>query len=149
MKTTTKTHEAVRIHSRCLRSQQGITLIETMVALGLFALVAAAMSDFLVHQIRQSSSNYLDTLAYSLAADTLELARAARLASVAQGSTTIDEGGVTFTTTTQVENDTPSQGMKTITAVVTWNEPSGPKSVSVPTIYTEVSPILVDEASPS
>ena len=43
--------------------QRGISLLETMVALGLFVVSAATTSDFLVQQIRQSSQNHLYTVA--------------------------------------------------------------------------------------
>jgi type II secretory pathway pseudopilin PulG len=117
------------------------------VALSLFAMTAATMGDFLVSQTRQASSNSLDTLAYSLAANALESARAASYEDIVEGTTTAAAGGVTFTTTTQVQNDTPVEGVKTITAQVSWNEPSGPKSISVPTIFTRISPFGSGDAT--
>jgi Tfp pilus assembly protein PilV len=122
-----------------LRNRRGISLIETVVALGLFAITAASMGNFLVHQIRQANDGHLDTMAYSLAADALESARADDFGSLATESTTYDQGGVTFTTTTRVQDDTPTAGVKTITAQVSWVEPSGPKSISVPTMYTQIT----------
>jgi len=123
-----------------LRNARGISLTETVVALGLFAITAASMGNFLVQQIRQANDGHLDTMAYSLAADALESARAEDFRSLVGESTTFDQGGVTFTTTTEVQDDTPVVGVKTITAQVSWIEPSGPKSISVPTVYTEITP---------
>ena len=54
---------------------RGASLIETLVALGLFAVTAATMSRFLVNQIRSSSTNHLQTVAYALAAESLEAAQ--------------------------------------------------------------------------
>ncbi len=128
-----------RPRTRCpLRDQRGVTLVETLVALGLFALISASLADFLVHQIRQSSSNYLDTLAYGLAADAMESARAATFADIASGSTTVSEEGMTFTVSLAVDNDTPESGLKTITSNVSWDEPSGSRTISVSTIFTEI-----------
>ena len=126
---------------RTLRNQRGMSLVETVVALGLFALTAAAMGDFLVSQAQQSSSSYLDTVAYDLAVYSLESMRGLHYADMAADSRTVDEGGVTFTVSTDVQPDTPSSGLKTVNAQVSWNEPSGPKSVSVATIYTEIAPL--------
>jgi type II secretory pathway pseudopilin PulG len=140
--------EITRAHPACtLRNQRGMSMIEAMVALGLLVTTAAMMGDFLVGQTRQASSNYLDTVAYGLAADTLESARAVSYENIVEGTTTAAVGGVTFTTTTQVQNDTPVEGVKTITAQVSWNEPSGPRSISVPTIYTRISPFGSSGAS--
>jgi Tfp pilus assembly protein PilV len=122
-----------------LRNARGISIMETLVALGLFGITAASMGNFLVQQIRQASDSHLDTVAYSLAADALEEARAGDFSDLATGSTTYDQGGVTFTVNTQVQNDTPDNGLKTITAAVSWNEPSGPKNISVPVVYTQVT----------
>lgn len=136
-----RVEEIARARPACtLRNERGMSMIEALVALGLLTMTAATMGDFLVGQTRQASSNYLDTVAYGLAANMLESARAVSYENIAEGTTTAAVGGVTFTTTTQVQNDTPVQGVKTITAQVSWNEPSGSRSISVPTIYTSITP---------
>jgi Tfp pilus assembly protein PilV len=126
-----------RLRSR-LRSQRGISLIETLVALGLFALTAATMGNFLVAQIRAASSNHLYTKAYALAEEELESTRALRFSDMVSDSRTVDVGAVTYTVDTNVQDDTPAHGLKKIQVDVSWAEPEGPKNVSVYTIYTEV-----------
>jgi Tfp pilus assembly protein PilV len=118
--------------------QRGISLIETLVALGLFALSAATISSFMVRHIRGASTNNLYTKAYALAEDQLEATRALRYDDMQPGTATVQNGAVTFTVATQIQNDTPANGLKKIQVDVSWNEPEGVKNVSVHTIYTEV-----------
>jgi prepilin-type N-terminal cleavage/methylation domain-containing protein len=121
-----------------LTSQRGVSLIETLVALGLFALCAATMGNYLVSQIRMSSSNYLYTQAYALAEEQLESTRALRFNDMVPGSKTVPVDGQNFIVTTSVLNDSPANGLKQITVNVSWKDPLGPKNVDVRTIYTEV-----------
>lgn len=117
---------------------RGISLIETLVALGLFAMTAATMGRFLVTQIRQASSSQLQTRALAMAAEQLESTRAARFNDMTSGTTTKTVGGVLFTIRTTVRDATPANGLKSIAVDVSWKEPLGSKNVTVNTIYTEV-----------
>lgn len=129
---------ADRPRYRRLAAPDGLSLLETLVALALFAISAAAAGNYLVKQIRLSASNYLTTQAYSLAEEALESTRAQRFNDMAPGSKTVAIDGRNFTVDTAVQNDTPANGLKRITVTVGWADPLGPKNVSVHTIYTEV-----------
>ena len=113
-------------------------MIETLVALALFAMTAATMGKFLVTQIRASSNNYLQTKALSLAAEQLEATRAQKYADMSSGTRTQTVGGVMYTIATTVTPNSPSNGLKSIAVDVSWQDPQGPKNVTVNTIYTEV-----------
>jgi Tfp pilus assembly protein PilV len=117
---------------------RGISLIETLVALALFAMTAATMGRFLVAQIRQASNSHLQTKALAMAAEQLEATRAQRFNDMASGTTTKTVGGVLYTVQTTVVDDTPGNGLKSIAVNVSWKDPQGPKNVTVNTIYTEV-----------
>lgn len=117
---------------------RGISLIETLVALGLFAMTAATMGSFLVAQIRQASNSHLQTKALAMAAEQLETTRAQRFADMVSGTTTKTVGGVLYTIETTVVNDSPGNGLKSIAVNVSWDDPQGSKNVTVNTIYTEV-----------
>ena len=117
---------------------RGISLIETLVALGLFAMTAATMGKFLVAQIREASSSHLQTKALALAAEELEATRAEKYANMVSGSRTETVGGVLYTIQTTVQSNTPADGLKAIAVNVSWTDPQGPKDVTVNTIYTEV-----------
>jgi len=115
-----------------------MSLIETLVALGLLAVSAGTVGNYLVQQIRMSSSNYLYTQAYSMAEEQLEATRALHYNDMVAGSKTATVGATTFTIATQILDDTPANGLKQITVTVSWKDGLGPKNVAVQTIYTEV-----------
>ena len=118
--------------------ERGLSLIETLVALGLFALTAGTMSRFLVGQIRGASTNNLYTKAYSLAEDQLEATRALKYNEMVASTKTVQTGLVKYTVATTVQTDVPADGLKKIQVNVSWNSPQGTKNVSLYTIYTEV-----------
>lgn len=123
---------------RSWRSQRGATLLETVVAVGLFALTAATMGDFLRQQIRTGSANANYSTAYSLAAEEFEDIRALPYDDIVSRSATLSQGAITFAVNTAVSNDTPQANMKQITVNVNWKEPNGPQNVTVHSIYTSV-----------
>lgn len=128
----------MRTTARRRLGQSGLSLLETMVALGLFAITAATTSDFLVQQIRRTSQNNLHTVAYAVAEEHLESVRAAKYGDM-QGSTAqIEKGSVIFDVATTVEANVPAPNLKQVTVNVGWNEPGGRRDVQVQTIYTSV-----------
>ena len=120
------------------RDQRGVSLIETVVSLGLFALSAATMGDFLVQQVRANTGNYNHTTAYSLAAEEFEGIRSLDYDDIVSRTTTHDDGAIRFTVDTTVLPNNPDVNMKQITVDVGWNEPGGSKHVTLQSIYTSV-----------
>jgi len=120
------------------RDQRGVTLIETVVALGLFAMAAATTATFLVAQVRYASDNNLQTKAYSLAEEELEYLRSERFNDMAGGSKLVTVGAVKYNIVDTVTDDTPANGLKTIKINVGWNDQAGARNVQVQTVYTEV-----------
>jgi type II secretory pathway pseudopilin PulG len=119
-------------------NERGVTLIETVVAVGLFALTAATMGSFLTFQVRAGGSNHNSGIAYSLAAEELEDLRAVAYDDIISRSSSFTSGSLTFELQTTVDDDTPAPNMKRITVAVNWAEPNGNKNVTVHTIYTEI-----------
>lgn len=120
-------------------AQRGVTLLETLVALSLFAITAATMGNFLVSQIRRSASNYLYTQAYVLAEQQLESLRALPdYTTIVPSSTNASVSGTSFNVATNVLNNTPADGLKQITVNVSWHDNFGAQNVAVQTIYTQV-----------
>lgn len=119
-------------------NERGGSIIEVLVALGLFAVIASSMSTFLIHNIRSSGTNHLHTRALTLAENALETARASRVGDLTSSTKTQTVGGIRYTVATVVQHDVPATGLKRITANVSWTDHRGPQLVSVPTIYTEV-----------
>jgi prepilin-type N-terminal cleavage/methylation domain-containing protein len=121
-----------------IRDCRGVTLIETLVALGLFSVVAATTSGFLVHQVKTTGINKRQTFAYVLAAEELERVRALDYVDMTAASAEQTLENLAFTVATTVEDDTPATGMKTVSVDVSWPELGGVDNVSVYAIYTQV-----------
>ncbi len=128
----------MRSSARRRLGERGVSLLETMVALGLFIIAAATTGDFLVSQIRQTTENNLYTVAYAVAEEQLESVRAAKYVDMTAGSDQIQKGDVVFDVATTVEADVPAPNLKQITVNVGWAEPGGRRDVEVQTIYTSV-----------
>ncbi len=119
-------------------SQSGVTLVETVVALGVFAIGAAAVGRFLTEQIRSAASNNTATKAYAIAEQEMENVRMLNYEEMASRSTTQKVGAVTYALATQVVSDAPAANMKSITVTVNWDEPRGTRNVTLYSIYTSV-----------
>jgi hypothetical protein len=96
------------------------------------------MGSFLTQQIRAGGTNYNYATAYSLAAEEFEDLRALRYADIADRSSTLTSGAMTFTVATAVDADTPAANMKQITINVSWRDLDGDKTIALHTIYTEI-----------
>ncbi len=128
----------MRSSTRRTLGEKGVSLLETMVALGLFMIAAATTGDFLVGQIRQTSQNNLYTVAYAVAEEQLESVRAAKYVDMTGGSDQVLKGDVVFDVATTIEADVPAPNLKQVTVNVGWAEPGGRRDVEVQTIYTSV-----------
>jgi prepilin-type N-terminal cleavage/methylation domain-containing protein len=120
--------------------ERGFTLIETLASLGVFAIAAGAIGNLMVTQLRLETRNAIATTATTLAAKELEDLRSLDYGSIPVSRTsTTTVGALRYTVTTRTVFDTPAAQMATITTVVTWSEPLGPKSYTVSAIYTDVT----------
>ena len=119
--------------------ERGVTLIETLVALGLFALSVATMGKFLVQQIRTSNTNDNYTMAYEMAVQEMEDVRAQLFDQMVSRSKENEVGGMTFEVETVIADGVPAVNMKTVDVDVNWVEPGGERNVALHTIYTAVT----------
>jgi prepilin-type N-terminal cleavage/methylation domain-containing protein len=124
--------------SKTARSQRGNTLVESLVALALFTVMAAAIGDLLAQQIRMQGSNGTSTTAIALAEQEIEDLRSLSYEDMASRSATKRIAGATYTVQTTVVPDTPVRNMKSITAQVTWTDALGPQAYSLYAVYTDV-----------
>jgi len=121
-----------------LRREAGVSLIETMVSLSLFAITIAAVGTFLTTHIRRSAWTFQRTYAYALAEQEIEAMRALDYEHMASRSATATLGGTTYKVATTVKNNSPVPQVKTVTVTVSWSDPRGPQQVTVSTIYAQV-----------
>lgn len=123
---------------RCLTGQDGVSLIETLVALGLFAVALGTMGQFMVHQVRSGATNSRYTDAYTLAVQELEDLRMLEYEDMASREKNKTVEGQKYVLTTTVKTGDPGPLMKSIKVKIKWAEPGGEKHVSLQTIYTAV-----------
>lgn len=124
---------------RTLRNQHGSTLVESLVALSLFALTAAAIGDLLTREIHLEGTNNTTTTAIFLAERELEDLRSQDYDTVASRSSTSTVEGATYSLQTTVVPDSPAPSMKSVTTNVTWTDARGPQSYDVYAIYSDTS----------
>ena len=122
-----------------LRNQRGVSLIETITALSLFAISAATMGDFLTHQIRVVGSNTNYTVAHEIGVEELEAMRSLLYEQMEGGTHEVQKGGMLYEITTTVDDNVPAPNMKSISVDIGWNEPDGQRHVVLETIYTAVT----------
>jgi prepilin-type N-terminal cleavage/methylation domain-containing protein len=118
---------------------RGVSLIETMVALGLFAIGAASIGRFITRQTRTASTNNLTSVAQSFAEQELENMRALDYDDIAAASHSSTKGSVVYTIASTVQNNSPAPNMKQISVDVSWKDPLGTQHVTVYTIYTAIT----------
>jgi prepilin-type N-terminal cleavage/methylation domain-containing protein len=121
--------------------QRGATLVESLAALALFGIAAAAIGNLLTQHIRTQTTNRTTTGALTIAEAELESLRALDYGDIA--SRTVDPtpaaGSPAYHVQTTVVADSPAPNIKAITTQVSWTEPAGSKSVSLYATYTDVT----------
>ena len=129
------------MNCRTLRRQRGATLIESLVAVSLFGIAAAAVGGLLTQHIRRQATNGTTTAALTVAETELESIRSLDYSDIASRTTdpTPAAGSPAYHVVTTVVADYPAPTLKTITTQVTWTEPSGTQSVSLNAIYTDIT----------
>jgi Tfp pilus assembly protein PilV len=125
--------------SKTKRRQRGATLLEALVALGLFAIAASAFGTLLTQQIRMQTTNGTSTQAVALGEKELEDIRALDYDQIASRTNTATVGYKTFTITTKVVPDSPAPNMKSVTTTVSWTEPNGAQKYTIYAIYTDIT----------
>lgn len=126
-------------HARRLTNHRGVSLIETVAALSLFALSAATMGNFLTHEIRAAGSNNNYMIAHEVGVEELENVRSLLFEEIQSEAREIQKGGMVYRIETSVEDNVPEPNMKSISVDIGWNEPDGERHVVLETIYTAVT----------
>lgn len=121
------------------RRQRGISLLEVLAAMSLFALVSAAMATLAIASIRGVSANRHATVATMLAQWEMERVRALDYTTITSASSSQTVAGVPYNIATVVQANTPAVNMSDVKVTVSWTGPEGSKSYSTETIYTDVT----------
>jgi prepilin-type N-terminal cleavage/methylation domain-containing protein len=120
------------------RSQRGISLLEILVAITLFAITASGLAAFLVQSLRRTAGNRASTGAVIAAQHEVEDLRSLDYPAIVSRSYATTITGTSYGVGTVVQNDTPASGMKQVTVTVNYTEPLGPESYVLRTILTQI-----------
>jgi len=120
------------------RSQRGISLLEILVAITLFALTSSGLAAFLVQSLRRTAGNRASTGAVIAAQHEVEDLRSLDYPAIVSRSYSTTITGKSYGVGTVVQNDTPASGMKQVTVTVSYTEPLGPESYVLRTILTQI-----------
>lgn len=120
------------------RRARGFSLLEALVAIALFGLVASAVGTLVSHSLLSTIRNRHSTAAALLAQQTLEGLRGLEYDEIVGGATTEVVAGQSYGVNTAVVANSPASGMKAITVTVTWNGPEGTQSYAIQTIFTNI-----------
>jgi prepilin-type N-terminal cleavage/methylation domain-containing protein len=121
--------------------EAGFTLVETLVAMVIFAITSLAMTSLMVTGARASAENDLASQAVILAQEDLEDVRTYRYAQMLTApsrTATSAKGQVTFTIVRTVATDAPAASMKTVTVTVSWNAQGGSRTYATQSIFTQL-----------
>lgn len=102
-------------------NENGFTLIETMLAIAIMAIGLLALASLQVTAIGGNAQSKKRTLALALAEDKIETYRHTAYDSIPAGQEVETGLETLYTRNTNVENDTPVTGVKTITVTVFWH----------------------------
>ena len=120
------------------RSQRGVSLLEILVAITLFALTSSGLAAFLVQSLRRTAGNRASTGAVIAAQHEVEDLRSLDYPAIVSRSYATTITGKPYGVGTVVQNDTPASGMKQVTVTVSYTEPLGPESYVLRTILTQI-----------
>lgn len=126
---------------RCT-NHQGFTLIESLVALSIFAFSLVVLAYLMNSTMQTDLEARRITAATTLAQQKLEQLRNLSYSAVSSASPeTLNEAGGTtgstlYTRSWTVTNDSPMNGMKTVQVTTAWTDRSGSHQVRLQTILT-------------
>ena len=121
------------------RRQRGVSLIEVLAAMTLFALVASAVGALATSALLNTTINRHYTMAAMLAQGELEDLRGLDYPAVGSRASVQTVEGQVYNIDTVVAANTPAANMSLVTVTVRWNGPEGTRNYAVDTIFTDVT----------
>ena len=102
--------------------QNGFTLLEILIAMGIFTAAILGVAISATSVIKANHNSYSTTVAINLAQDKLEELKALPGSLASGGPVTDTINGETFSRSWTVTSDSPVTGMKRIDVTVTWTD---------------------------
>ncbi len=111
--------------------QRGASLIDAVIAVGVFALGMATLGEFLTRQTGRAQSDDLYAIACGIAEEQIETVRTKRFGDVVSASDQITKGNTTYTVDTRFVEETPGRSMKHLAVNVSWDESGRRRNVTL------------------
>jgi len=115
---------------------RGFTLIETLAAMALFAIVASGASALAIQSMRHLAANRHGTHAAMIAQEEMEYQRGLDYASMTTRSYSRSMANQTYTVSAVVTPNDPGNNMTRIRVTISWTSAEGDKSYAVESVFT-------------
>jgi prepilin-type N-terminal cleavage/methylation domain-containing protein len=119
-------------------SHAGYSLVELLVAVSIFAIVAAAIAAQMVHSTAMISQNAEASQAITIAQQVMEDLRTLAYSDMGSGSETVTWKGQKFNAAWNVSEDEPAPGMKTVVVTVSWANKGETKTYETRSVYSQI-----------
>jgi prepilin-type N-terminal cleavage/methylation domain-containing protein len=107
---------------KCLTSHAGFSLIEVLVAIGIFSVAILGLAVGAITITRANKTSQFHTVATNVAQDMMEQLKAKPMAGLSSGNDAFSYQGVPFTRAWTVAPNPPVAGNNTITITVNWTD---------------------------
>jgi type II secretion system protein I len=105
------------------KNQAGFTLVEVLVAMGIFAVAVLGLAMSGTSVIKANQTSLVQTTAANIGQDKLEELKSKTSANISSGGPAVQTiNGETFSTSWTVTSGSPISGMKRIDVTVTWTD---------------------------
>jgi type IV pilus assembly protein PilV len=121
-----------------VKSKEGFTLIEIMIALVVLSIGLIALAGLQISAMRGNTLSKRMTTAVSIANARIEQIKNMPYANIqSESSTQVTESNMTFTRQVTVSNDIPVANTKTVNVTVTWKNGAKSHTVPISTVITQ------------
>lgn len=105
------------------QQQAGFSLIEALIAVGIFAIAVLGLTMGATSVIRANQTSLVETTAANIAQDKLEELKSKTSANIISGGPTVQTvNDLSFSTSWTVTSGSPISGMKRIVVTVSWTD---------------------------
>jgi prepilin-type N-terminal cleavage/methylation domain-containing protein len=118
--------------------QAGVSLVEVLCAITVFAIIAAGTAALTTQSMRHTIANRHASSAALLAQWKLEELRGRDFENIVGESESSSMAGQDYTVTTTVSDDDPAPNMKRLVITVDWTGPEGTREHEIETIFTSL-----------
>ena len=108
-------------------NENGFTIIEVMIVIGVFAIGILAVANMQITAFRANRAAMLQTNAITRGSERMENLISQNYAAIVSGNETVENFNISWA----VSDNTPLPDTKTIAVTVTWNDMAGPRNMTL------------------